>query len=165
MSLRIQYRMPRRLLDGMDRLPAALSRGAELGLHRAALEVARDEKGRAPKAFGQLTNSVRAHRTGRMEWRVTPGGENPVRHAGPMEYGTRPGAMPPVENIRTWLRAKRIESSTHDERTLAFLIARGIARHGVRAHPYIRPTHDAMEPRVHDIVRTHLARGLRELRP
>jgi hypothetical protein len=44
--------------------------------------------------------------------------------------GRRPGRMPPVDAIRQWIRDKRIQLDNISEGSLAYLIARKIAREG-----------------------------------
>lgn len=56
-----------------------------------------------------------------------------------VEYGRRPGKFPPVDKIREWIRVKPVlprpdkNGKLPSENTLAFLIARKIARKGIPA--------------------------------
>jgi hypothetical protein len=47
-----------------------------------------------------------------------------------VEFGRGPGKMPPVKSIRAWIDAKGIEPTGISKDSLAFLIARKIAREG-----------------------------------
>jgi len=144
----------------MRRVPDIMMRHLDRGVHRGAEEVAREEKGVAPKAFSTLVNSIKTTRVSAASYRIEPG----VRHAEAMEFGTKPGAFPDIQHIREWIRIKHIvpESDEFDERDLAFMIARGIRDKGVTPHPFAAPTSEKMESRVHEIVNQAVRSGLRE---
>ena len=72
-----------------------------------------------------------------------------------VEYGRRAGKMPPVDMIEAWLKKKtsirgaksafksaaafaRIKPEAYRQH-LAWAIAKGIARHGTRPHPFFSP--------------------------
>jgi len=132
------------------------------GLPRAAQDVATAEKHAAPKAFGQLVASIRAHRLDDLRWAVTPGGTKPLKYAEYVEYGSKAGNFPPVAHILTWLRTKGIAPNNPDmtEQDLAFLIARGIYHRGQKANPFIKNTADTMRPRVHTIINDAIAKAV-----
>jgi hypothetical protein len=49
-------------------------------------------------------------------------------------YGRAPGRFPPIQNILDWIEAKRIDTGDISKKSLAFLIARKIAREGTRIY-------------------------------
>jgi len=58
---------------------------------------------------------------------------NPLPYAAVIEHGRRPGArMPPTDVIQRWVVAKRI-AKPKEARSVAFLIARKIAKDGIPA--------------------------------
>lgn len=57
---------------------------------------------------------------------------NPLAHAWPMEDGRLPGAWPPRGPIEAWVRRK-LHVPEGDVRSVAFLVARKIARDGTKA--------------------------------
>ncbi len=52
-----------------------------------------------------------------------------AKHIYQLKHGRKPGKFPPIDEILNWIRAKRIQADI-PERSLAFLIARKIARQG-----------------------------------
>jgi hypothetical protein len=54
-----------------------------------------------------------------------------------MENGRRPGKFPPMDAIRQWIQDKGIIANKISEKSLAFLIARKIAREGYNGKPVI----------------------------
>ena len=159
--LKIQYNIPTALGRDFNRMPDIMDRHLSRGAHRAAEEVAREEKREAPKALSTLVNSIKATRKGPFSFEVSPH----VEYADYVAQGTRLGKKrPPIEPIIAWIRVKRISPDHGDARDLAYAIAAGIQRHGVRANPFHKRTMETMGPRVHRIIRGALASGMREAR-
>jgi len=144
----------------MRQFPDIMLRHVARGTHRAAEEVAREEKQVVPKAFSTLVNSIKSSSVSQTAYRVGPG----VNYADAVEFGTDPGTFPDIQHIREWLRVKHIapQNSDFDERDLAYFIARGIFRHGIKPQPFAAPTVKKMAPRVHEIVNASIRTGLRE---
>lgn len=62
-----------------------------------------------------------------------------------VEYGRKPGKMPPVDSIADWIKIKRIipepiNGKIPDTKQLAFMIARKIGRDGVEGKHIINKT-------------------------
>lgn len=92
-----------------------------------------------------------------------------------IEYGRRPGKFPPIDDILNWITVKPIMARENDlgkvpsERSLAFLIARKIAREGIEPRPlleqsvsevlesYISNLQDALQADIQDIIYTDLS--------
>ena len=154
-----------------DKAEAVMSRNIERFQSRAAEELAREARDRAPKAFSTLTNSIRAYRVGPMHWRVSTG----VNYAKAVEEGTAPGYMPNPTHLYAWIKQRsgigfsstRPRSagrrSQYDEiRARAFALARHIMHHGTRPQPYMEPARVAKESRVLDLLRQGVDAGRRE---
>lgn len=160
----------KRVQEAFVRAPRAMTRNLDRYLGRAAQEVAREERGKAPKAFSGLVNSIRAMRVSPFEWFVAPSKE----HAVYVEEGTRSyragggadafGVMPPVRSILDWIRVKRIQPDdpTTSLPQLAWMIARSIALKGTPAQPYVAPTAEKMRSRVIELAQEGVAQGLKE---
>ena len=60
-----------------------------------------------------------------------------------------------------WIRRKGITPVfARNQRDLAFLIRRKIARTGTPAQPFMEPAFDAVAPKLHDRLRASVARGI-----
>lgn len=75
-----------------------------------------------------------------------------------VEYGRKPGKMPPVDSIADWIKIKRIipepiNGKIPDTKQLAFMIARKIGRDGVEGKHVINKTvyTNEMESIINDI--------------
>lgn len=77
-------------------------------------------------ASGNLRRSVTFKFLNRLSVRVEP----QAKYADYVEFGTRPH-MPPVSAITPWARQKGLNP---------WAVARGIAKHGTRPHPYEETT-------------------------
>lgn len=73
-----------------------------------------------------------------------------------IEYGRRPGKMPPISAIENWIRVKPIipdsqNGKVPDTRQLAFLIARKIGEEGTRGYHDLENTLAAADPLIEEI--------------
>ena len=62
-----------------------------------------------------------------------------------VEYGRRPGKMPPIDNIAEWIRIKPvvpkpIDGKVPSNKSLAYLIARKIGREGIQGRRPLEAT-------------------------
>ena len=62
-----------------------------------------------------------------------------------VEYGRRPGKMPPIDNIAEWIRVKPvvpkpIDGKVPSNKSLAYLIARKIGREGIQGRRPLEAT-------------------------
>jgi hypothetical protein len=85
-----------------------------------------------------------------------------------VEYGRRPGKMPPIDNIKEWIKVKPI---IPDARTgkipsaeqLAFLIARKIGREGIPArHPINKTVYTDMTEQIIDAIKAEIVTQLKQ---
>ena len=75
-----------------------------------------------------------------------------------VEYGRRPGKMPPIDNIEDWIRVKPvipkpIDGKVPSSKSLAYLIARKIGREGIQGRRPLEATvySDGFESVMNDI--------------
>lgn len=105
-------------------------------IRSVAFEVLGHAQQNAPSNFGRLRNSLTVDlksRTGEVSATV---GSN-LQYAKPIEYGSRPH-FPPLAPIELWVRRK-LRVPANRVRSVAFLVARKIARHGTPAQPFLGP--------------------------
>lgn len=142
------------------RAPAVMTREADRGLGRAAIEVAREERRLAPKAFSTLTQSIIHRRVRPLYYEITAG----VNYALAVERGAGPGGSPPRQTLEDWIRVKGITPRENTTlRGLAFLIGRSIRRKGTPAQPFAEPALRNMTPRVIALMRQGVANGIRQV--
>lgn len=147
-----------RLRAALSRAPAVIRRHVDGALSRGALEVAREARRRAPKAFSTLTNSIHATPVGDLHYQVAPG----VNYAPWVEGGRKAGKMPGVANgLREWVKLKTGLADKPLDR-MTFVIARGIGRDGIKAQPFMAPAMAASEDRLRALVGAAVERGLAE---
>lgn len=60
-------------------------------------------------------------------------------YAAYVEYGRRAGRFPPVKNLEEWVYKKLRVRDRKEAHAIGFLIARNIAHHGTRPHPFFHP--------------------------
>lgn len=85
-----------------------------------------------------------------------------------VEYGRRPGKMPPIDNIEEWIRVKPVVPNAMNgkvptSRQLAFMIARKIGREGTKARRPLEATvySDGFES-VMDAIKAEITKQLRQ---
>lgn len=137
--------------------PAVMNRNLSRYLDRAAQEVAREARAKAPKAFSTLMNSINWRKEGEFVRVVAPS----VNYARYVEEGTRPGKMPNREVLLPWLKF-RTGATGRELRNRSFLLARYIQRHGTKPQPYMAPTAEKMRGRVLALLREGVEAGIAE---
>lgn len=141
-----------------QRAPARMRQLVGDALWRGAIEVSRDARDRAPKAFSTLTQSLRPEKVDDLHWRVSPG----VNYARPVEEGRMPMRRMPGAGLTEWVKLKTgLQGKALDRAT--FAIARAIGRRGIDPQPYLKPAAEAKESRVIELVRAAVARGADEV--
>jgi len=148
----------KQVLEGLKKAPAQVERNVELALDRAGLELTRRARELAPKSFSTLVNSIRMVVLGRLKRLIAPG----TNYALSVELGRKPGKQPGTGNgLQEWVKQKTgltgkpLESAT-------YLIARSIARKGIKPKPYMQPAAEQMTARIRELVAAGVERGLAE---
>lgn len=85
-----------------------------------------------------------------------------------VEYGRRPGKMPPIDNIEEWIRVKPVvpnamNGKVPSSRSLAYLIARKIGREGIQGRRPLEATvySDGFES-VMDAIKAEITKQLKQ---
>lgn len=158
-------------LDAFQRAPLVMTRNVALKLWRGALELAADLKRAAPKSLSTLTNAIRAKVISPLHMQVVIG----TNYARQVSEGTRPGYMPPPQNLLAWVRRRsgirklarrgspKRASQERELRDRAWGLALHIRRHGTKPNPYVENTLEAKRSRLQQLVDTGVADGIREL--
>lgn len=141
---------------GMNNLHPAVVRAVEPKLLRGAEEVARTARINAPKAFSNLTNSIRSSQLAPLHFQVS---EN-VKHGRAVEEGSRPHGVDSRKLI-PWVETV-LGLHDKDARSVAFLIARSIALRGTRWQKYMQPAAETEMWRVRELVLAGVEHGSRE---
>lgn len=154
-------------LEGMDPLEEVLGELYDIGKVKTsamqkivmarlneAMEIIEEEiRARTPVASGKLYRSVTGYieKTPTNRW---PTGlslifGSPVPYAAAVEFGRKPGKMPPVAEIYRWIVQKGIAPATQKEtRSMAWAIAKGIAAKGTHGAFMFRDGFEAAKPRI-----------------
>lgn len=160
--MKIEIRVNDKLaIAAMQRMPGVVERRIDAALSRSAGEVARAAMDKAPKAFSNLTNSIRESRVGEMHYRVAPH----VNYAAAVEYGVQgPLARQPgtANGLIEWVKLKLRPAGDKEAERIAFLVTRSMRRNGIKAQPYMRPAAEEHTGRIHQLVRLAVADGINE---
>lgn len=147
-----------RVAEAFRRSPEVMTRHLGKKLERAALEVSREMRRLAPKAFSNLVNSIHVARQAPLHFRVAPG----VAHGLWAETGRQPGKVPGTSNgLMEWVRFRTgLTGAPLDRAT--FAIARAIGRRGIKPQPYVAPAAERMAGRVVALADEGIEDGIKE---
>lgn len=147
--------------EALKKAPDVVMRRLAEALERGAQEVAREARGRAPKAFSTLTNSIRAERAGDLHFFVAPG----VNYAPWVEGGRMPMRKTGTKNgLLEWIRLKINPAATGKALDrLGYVIARAISRQGIQPKPFMQPAFEAKKARVVDLANAAMRSAVSEI--
>ena len=132
------------LLRKMDRLPAEVQRECFKAMQRASLDIIADAKGNLRANGSVVTGNLRASgKVQKVDDKTLDVGffSSDVENKGYaryVEYGRKPGKMPPPDILEAWAY-KKFRLSHKDARSAAWALARSIAKKGTKARPYFEP--------------------------
>ena len=152
-------------LQGDKRLIAKLVAGPYLAsVHRLVLRLAlrgeRYAREGVVKDTAGLANSIESSAKG-LNGRVF----SRAAHALPVEFGRKPGKMPPPKALLGWVRRhtgafsirtrRRLggRNQAAEDRSVAFLIARAIGRRGTKGRFFFRKAHQRMRNELPTLIR------------
>jgi hypothetical protein len=139
--------------------PADLDSRLRVAMTTSLLMVERDARRTVAQDTRRLSGSI-THRitgTGRtLEGRVGPS----VQYGRFVEFGRRPGRMPPGPALVGWVRrhselrfARRTADREAELLRRAWALARAIDRRGIRAQPFLRPAYQRNQPTIQRMFR------------
>lgn len=141
--------------------PEVVTQRLYWALERGAQEIAREAKGRAPKAFSHLVNSILVHREGELHLSVRPG----MNYAPWVEGGRMPMRKTGTKNgLLEWIRLK-IDPTAEGKKLdrLGYVIARAITRKGIQPQPFMQPALEAKRARVVELADAAMREAVSEI--
>ena len=131
------------LLRKMDRLPAEVQRECFKAMQTASLDIIADAKSNLRVNRSVVTGNLRASgKVQKVDDKTLDVGffssDSEKGYASYVEYGRKPGKMPPPDILEAWAY-KKFRLSHKDARSAAWALARSIAKKGTKARPYFEP--------------------------
>ena len=132
------------LLRKMDSLPAEVQRKCFKAMQSASLDIIADAKGNLRANGSVVTGNLRASgKVQKVDEKTLDVGffSSDVENKGYaryVEYGRKPGKMPPPDILEAWAY-KKFRLSHKDARSMAWALARSIAKKGTKARPFFEP--------------------------
>ena len=132
------------LLRKMDKLPAEVQRECFKAMQTASLDIIADAKSNLRVNGSVVTGNLRASgKVQKVDEKTLDVGffSSDVENKGYaryVEYGRKPGKMPPPDILEAWAY-KKFRLSHKDARSAAWALARSIAKKGTKARPYFEP--------------------------
>ena len=131
------------LLRKMDRLPAEVQRECFKAMQSASLDIIADAKGNLRANGSVVTGNLRASgKVQKVDEKTLDVGffssDSDKGYASYVEYGRKPGKMPPPDILEAWAY-KKFRLSHKDARSMAWALARSIAKKGTKARPFFEP--------------------------
>jgi hypothetical protein len=149
------------LTQALQKSPEVLTRHLRLAVLRILMEIARQARSSAPKAFSTLTYSINQRMIDDLSGEVRPH----VDYARMVEEGTGPGGFPPEQSIVRWIAVKGItpRDPAMSVEDLAYAIARSIALHGTQKQPYLMPAANEKKARANVLFNKAVDDSLQEM--
>lgn len=132
------------LLRKMNRLPAEVQRECFRAMQSASLDIIADAKGNLRVNGSVVTGNLRASgKVQKVDDKTLDVGffSSDARdkgYASYVEHGRKPGKMPPPDILEAWAY-KKFRLSHKDARSMAWALARSIAKKGTKARPFFEP--------------------------
>ena len=131
------------LLRKMDRLPAEVQRECFKAMQTASLDIIADAKSNLRVNGSVVTGNLRASgKVQKVDDKTLDVGffssDSEKGYASYVEYGRPPGKMPPPDILEAWAY-KKFRLSHKEARSMAWALARSIAKKGTKARPYFEP--------------------------
>ena len=131
------------LLRKMDKLPAEVQRECFKAMQRASLDIIADAKTNLRVNGSVVTGNLRASgKVQKVDDKTLDVGffssDSDKGYASYVEYGRKPGKMPPPDILEAWAY-KKFRLSHKDARSAAWALARSIAKKGTKARPFFEP--------------------------
>ena len=131
------------LLRKMDRLPAEVQRECFKAMQRASLDIIADAKSNLRVNGSVVTGNLRASgKVQKVDEKTLDVGffssDSDKGYASYVEYGRKPGKMPPPDILEAWAY-KKFRLSHKEARSMAWALARSIAKKGTKARPFFEP--------------------------
>ncbi|WP_158117218.1 hypothetical protein [Vibrio cincinnatiensis] len=140
--------------------PDILNQYLKQGIGTAGSLVSKVAREEAPKAQSTLTHTIRSHVVGELQRMIT----SSLNYNSWVVQDTGSQGMPPIQSILDWLKVKRIQPKTPkaDQRDLAFMIARSIARNGTPANDFYERAADKTQDKVSEIINASVKMALKQ---
>jgi len=129
----------------LQRTPEQMSQDMRRTITQSLLWIEADARAMAPHDTRRMAGSIVSRVTGLYPNLVGQVGPS-TRYGYFVEFGRRPGRMPPADALIGWVRrhwhpisARRRGISESTLRSQAFVLARAIGRRGTRAQPFLGP--------------------------
>ena len=131
------------LLRKMDSLPAEVQRECFKAMQRASLDIIADAKTNLRVNGSVVTGNLRASgKVQKVDDKTLDVGffslDSDKGYASYVEYGRKPGKMPPPNILEAWAY-KKFRLSHKEARSMAWALARSIAKKGTKARPFFEP--------------------------
>ena len=131
------------LLRKMDSLPAEMQRKCFKAMQSASLDIIADAKSNLRVNGSVVTGNLRASgKVQKVDDKTLDVGffssDSDKGYASYVEYGRKPGKMPPPDILEAWAY-KKFRLSHKDARSMAWALAHSIAKKGTKARPFFEP--------------------------
>ena len=131
------------LLRKMDRLPAEVRRECFKAMQRASLDIIADAKTNLRVNGSVVTGNLRASgKVQKVDDKTLDVGffssDSDKGYASYVEYGRKPGKMPPPDILEAWAY-KKFRLSHKEARSMVWALAHSIAKKGTKARPFFEP--------------------------
>ncbi|END5526333.1 hypothetical protein ABMC86_001973 [Vibrio vulnificus] len=140
--------------------PELLAKHLRSGLDHAGMRVQKAAQLEAPQADGLLVKTIESLVISDLRRMIT----SSANYNSLVVQETGHQGMPPLQSVLDWVKVKRIQPKTPntDQRDLAFMIARSIARNGTPADDFYDRAAEQTQDKVSDILNASVKMALKQ---
>lgn len=149
----------RSFIIGLQQIPAQVENHLSHNLYRGVLETQRTAQNNAPKSSSLLTRAIQVNQLDKFTWELVAA----TNYSAPVEEGSAPGGLAPVQAIYDWIKQNQItpHNPDMDQMDLAFVIQRTIQTRGIKPQPYMQPALVENTPRLNQLINQAIQDGLK----
>lgn len=145
--------------EAFRKAPDLVSKHLRSGVEHAGMRVQKAAQLEAPQGESLLVRTIQSNVAGELQRMIT----SSLRYNAFVVQETGAQGAPPIRKVLDWVKVNRLQPKHQkaDQRDLAFMIARSIAKNGTQGNDFYDRAAEQTQDKVADILKRSVNEGLR----